>query len=255
MSERVRTLPAWLRIPTFVMPFLLLWLVLEAGLLPDLATIGILYFLVVVGFGLWGRWIHRQAHPYRTLGLENSPQFYWEMLAGAIAGFGGVFLLFVLEGWLGWVEWPPVKPMVLLLGLLNAIATATAVGFAEELLFRGWLLAELRLNYKGWLAGAVTTFIFAATHQWGAQFLGLLLVGTILVRAKVLSRDRLGLAIGLHGGWVFAISLVNIASLLSPTGSAPIWVTGFDGNPLAGIAGVTALCLTLLGIELYYQLK
>ena len=223
------------------------------GPLPDVATLGILYLSVVIGLGLWGRWIHRQPHPYHVLGLENSPRFYRELLAGAIAGVGGVFLLFLLEGWLGWVVWAPVGPIELLSGLANAIATATAVGFAEELLFRGWLLTELRLNYAGWLAGTVTTLIFAATHQWGPQFWGLLLVGAILVRAKVLSGDRLGLAIGLHGGWVFAISLVNIASLLTPTGIAPVWMTGIDGNPLAGIAGVVALCLTLLGMESYYR--
>ena len=251
----VQSLPAGLRIPTFVIPFLLLWWGLGTLQLPELGMVAILFMLVVGGLGLWGRSIHRHLRPYRALGLHHSAPFYREMMVGAVFGWAGGFLPFFIEGWLGWLEWVPVEPIKLLSALVNAMATAIAVGFAEELLFRGWLLEELRLNYGIWLAGGIATVIYAAVHQWGPQFFGLLLVGSILVRAKVLTGDRLGLSMGLHSGWVFAISFVNIASAFKTTGAVPDWITGIDGNPLAGMVGGVTLSLTLLAIELYFRPK
>ncbi|MGK7906008.1 MAG: lysostaphin resistance A-like protein [Synechococcus sp.] len=249
----VRSHPAWLRIPVFVIPFLLLWLLLDSGFgLPDWVSTLVLYLIVVSAFGGWGRWVHGHVYPYRALGLSLSQGFRQEVAIGLICGVAGVFIPLLLEGWLGWLEWTSMAPKAFLTALANAVATAAAVGFAEELLFRGWLFEELRCDYKGWLAGVVTTAVFTAVHQWGAQTFGLILVGTILVRAKVLTGECLGLPIGLHAGWVFAISLVNIAGLLSYTSAVPSWVTGVGDNLLAGIVGWWILLLTWAGIEYWF---
>ncbi|MGK7912760.1 MAG: lysostaphin resistance A-like protein [Synechococcus sp.] len=249
-GKRISLLPAWLRIPTFVLPFLMVWWVLAGGLqLPDLAVIICLYVMVVSAFSGWGKWVHRQAHPYRALGLRSMPRCSQELMVGVAIGMLGGFVPLLAESALGWLNWQPVDPDVLLTAWLNAIATAVAVGFAEELLFRGWVLEELRLDYPDWLAATVTTLVFAVVHQWGLQLVGLLLVGAILVRSKYLTGDRLGLSIGLHTGWVLAISAVNISDWVGYTAAIPDWVTGVGGNPLAGLVGWLTLLLTLVGIE------
>ena len=246
----VRDRPVWLRIPVFVVPFLLLWLFLDSILgLPDLVSTILIYLAVVPSFGCWGRYIHNQEHPYRVLGLSLSQRGIVEVASGFCLGIAGIAIPLLMERWLGWLMFEQVPAMQLISAFANAITTALAVSFAEELLFRGWLFEELRLNYTGWIAGVVTTSIFSAVHQWGLQTLGLLLVGSILVRAKVLSRGRLGLPIGLHGGWVFAISFVNIAGLLSFTSAVPSWVTGVGENMLAGVVGWGVLIVTWLIIE------
>lgn len=154
------------------------------------------------------------------------------------------------EAAVGWLVWQSVAPVTLMMAVANALATAVAIGLAEELLFRGWLLEELRRDYPAWLAAALTTAIFAVVHQWGPQLIGLVGVGTILVRAKYRTGDRLGLSIGLHIGWVLAISIVNIADWVTYTSAVPAWITGIDGNPLAGLVGWLALLVTLAGIEM-----
>lgn len=249
-GERVRSLPAWLRIPTFVLPFLAVWWMFDRLQLPDLAIIVGLYLLVVAAFAAWGTWIHRQSRPYRALGLAWGTVFSRELWVGWVIGMLGGFAPLMFESVVGWLVWQPVEPSVLLTAWGNAIATAVAIGFAEELLFRGWLLEELRLDYPDWLAATVTTIVFAIVHQWGLQLVGLLLVGAILVRGKYRTGNRLGLSIGLHVGWVLAISAVNIADWVRYTAVVPAWVTGMGGNPLAGCVGWLTLLVTLAGIEL-----
>ena len=225
------------------------WALDSLANLPDLATIVILYLGVVSAFAGWGFWVHHQPFPYRALGLQWSPRFRWELLlGGTIATISG-FLPPIAEAFLGWLVWVPVEPDVLLPAIVNAIATALAVGFAEELLFRGWLLEELRLDCPDWLAAAIATSIFAIVHQWGWQLVGLLIVGTILVRAKYLTGNRLGLSMGLHAGWVFSVSAINIANWIEYTDVVPNWITGIDGNPLAGLVGWLTLLVTLAMLE------
>ena len=233
-----------------MVPFLALWWGLDGLLqLPDLAVIIALYLMVVVAFAGWGKWIRGQRHPYRALGLRWIPTFQRELGFGVVIGTLGGFVPLMAEAAVGWLVWQPVQLGTLLAASANAIATAIAVGFAEELLFRGWLLEEFRVDYPDWLAAALTTVIFTVVHQWGPQMVGLLLVGTILVRAKYRTGDRLGLSMGLHIGWVLAISVVNISNWVSYTSVAPPWITGIGGNPLAGLVGWLALLTTLIGIE------
>ena len=75
----------------------------------------------------------------------------------------------------------------------------------------------------------------------GAQFPGLLLLGLNLVWAKGSTRGRLGFPIGLHGGLVWGYYIVNVGQLIGYEQHVPSWVTGIDGNPLAGLVGLISL--------------
>ncbi|MEO1404782.1 MAG: CPBP family intramembrane glutamate endopeptidase, partial [Cyanobacteria bacterium J06635_1] len=55
------------------------------------------------------------------------------------------------------------------------------------------------------------------------------------------NRTNLGLPIGLHAGLVWGYYLANVGDLTQLTGRVPAWVTGIDGNPLAGLVGLTML--------------
>ena len=145
---------------------------------------------------------------------------------------------------------------------------AIAVAFAEEMLFRGWLLSELEEDYGSRTSMWMCAVFFAAMHfikPWSEivrtfpQFLGLVILGLALVWARrsptgrpVASvthsaelsnriRTRLGYPIGLHAGLIYGYYLINVGGLSEPTGKAPEWIMGIDENPLAGLLGLVLL--------------
>ena len=146
--------------------------------------------------------------------------------------------------------------------LLNALALVLGVGFAEELLFRGWLWGELELllgRRRGLLAQAG---IFALLHPWyrlitpgdpGAALEALALLGGLTLLGLVLALQRradgglLWGAVGLHGGLVGGwFALQNGLIQLSP--AAPAWLVGPGGanpNPIGGLFGWLGLGLLL----------
>jgi uncharacterized protein len=63
---------------------------------------------------------------------------------------------------------------------------------------------------------------------------------------------NLGLAWGLHAGWIWAIATLDTAAAIVPTGKVSPWLTGLENKPLAGVTGIlfllgTASVLGLLG--------
>ncbi len=74
-------------------------------------------------------------------------------------------------------------------------------------------------------------------------------MGMILVLARFVDGGSLGLAWGIHSGWVWAIASLDTAQLITYTGISSEWVTGKNGKPLAGAAGV--LCLVATGVILW----
>jgi len=132
--------------------------------------------------------------------------------------------------------------------LLNALALVLGVGFAEELLFRGWLWGELQLRLAPAQALLAQALVFALVHPWsragwpGAAGLlgGLILLGVALGLQRRADQGLLWGAIGLHGGLVggwFALQ----AGPLALTASGPEWLLGPGGpggaNPIGGVIG------------------
>lgn len=211
---------------------------------------------------LWGKWLYRDKRVLYTYGLTFTRQTGLELLQGLTIGLLSLLLLFVVQGGLGWLTWQmpaSALPQVVLEGLLIGLGT----GFAEELVFRGWILDELQRDYSDTVSLWADSSLFAVLHfikplpeaiRTFPQFPGLVLLGLALVWAKrstrrqmrvtgVQHQGRLGLPIGLHAGLVWGYYIINVGHLARYSGQVPEWFTGIDQNPLAGLVGLVFLVL------------
>jgi LPXTG-motif cell wall-anchored protein len=256
------TLPFPLRVGAFLLILAVYWLPIVAlsyAFLKDQNTISIVTMsLLFIGFfvllNLWSRRVYKTPHPFRTYGLVWTQQNGRELLEGFTIAAISLFAMFLVQGLLSWVEWrsPSIPlPLLMLQGLLTGLGT----GLGEELIFRGWLLNELERDYRRSVSLWACAVTFAVLHfirplneviHTSPQFIGLVLLGLMLVWAKR-ATGRLGLPIGLHGGLVWGYYVVNVGNLVDYTRRVPIWVTGINNNPLAGIIGL----LFLSGLAFY----
>ncbi len=259
------------RVLIFFTTLLLLWAPLAltvygVGLLlglPQIASIIALVLLYSCFIGIawfWGRWVHVWRRPFRRYGLLFSRRFVSDGCIALLFGFGLVAAMFGIEVLLGWACFYP-KPLTAI--ALEGFIVGLAIGFAEEMLFRGWLMAELNTSMLRHWAIIGSGLIFAIAHfikplpeivRTSPQFLGLLLLGLILGAGRYISRLKpsfasLALPMGLHAGLVWGYYIVDVGDLVIPSGRVPEWVTGIHGNPLSGALGVLILgCLAILAV-------
>jgi membrane protease YdiL (CAAX protease family) len=193
-------------------------------------------------------WGERQ--PWQRLGVTGpTPAVFRALLRGTLKA---ALLLTLVIGALivaGALSWAPRLTSGL---LLNALALGLGVGFAEELLFRGWLLGELNLLIGKQRALWLQAVLFSLVHtrfnlpplQLLGLLIGLLLLGLALGLQRRADGGLLWGAIGLHGGLVAGWFLLHQGlSTISP--SAPAWLMGPD-NPIGGLVGCLGLVLLLL---------
>jgi membrane protease YdiL (CAAX protease family) len=227
-----------------------------------------LEFIVLIRW--WGQRVHHDRQIFQTYGLICNRNSLRELLQGFGLGTASLLLLFGVQGGLGWLSWTlphSALPKIALEGLLVALGVA----LAEELVFRGWILDELQRDYSAQVALWANSVLFAALHfikplseisRTFPQFPGLVLLGSILVWMKRTTRSqrrtavrltthtgRLALPIGFHAGLVWSYYLLKVGALMQLTNRAPTWVTGIDGNPLAGAVGL----LFLTGLAGYWR--
>jgi LPXTG-motif cell wall-anchored protein len=254
---RVSQYPAPVRLGIFILALLLLWLPLAAPIrllirddnLVTILTMPLLYVEFILLLRVWGKKVYNQPQILRHYGLERTPQNAIDLVRGLAIGLINILILFAVEGLLGWVVWQ--KPSIILVKIiLEGLIVALAYGFAEELLFRGWLFDELQRDYNPRVVVWATALIFAVSHfikplpeiiQTSPQFFGLLLLALFLVWAKRWRRGRLGLSIGLHAGLLWGYYIINVGQLTKYSGAVPDWVTGVNRNPLAGLMGLLLL--------------
>ena len=247
---RKRSAPA--RLGIFLAILACLWLPIALPLYffnQDLAAILLLYSLFLMLLWVKGRYGYRDRHPLQRWGLVISRQSGAEAIAGFFLAVGRTAVLFAIAGGLGWLAWrSPALPVGRL--LLESTLVGFGVGFAEELFFRGWLLGELERDCAPRTALAIDAVVFALLHfvkppaemlRLLPAFFGLLLLGCTLVWAPRSAAGRLGLPIGLHAGFVWAYYWVGAGNIAVWQNRVPAWVTGADGNPLAGVLGLAGL--------------
>jgi len=210
---------------------------------------GLLFVEFLLLLRVWGKKVYGQPYLLKRYGLERTRQNGIELLTALSIGVLLVLCLFAFEGQMGWLVWQPPSmflPRLILEGLLSALG----VGFAEELVFRGWLLDELQRDYRPNIALWTDASIFAVLHfikpfseilRTFPQFPGLLLLGLTLVWAKRRHRGRIGISIGLHAGLVWGYYIINVGQMTKYTNSVSDWITGVDKNPLAGLMGLLFL--------------
>jgi uncharacterized protein len=268
---------AWRRIFIFLGLLAIAWLPIALPLywlgnafdysnITEILALALLYIGFLVGLPRWGRQVHHWPNPLRHCGLSGTSQTAKNLAIALVIGVLGVFALFGTETLLGWAT-PTAPSPRLVRFVLEGLLMALAVGFVEEMMFRGWILAELEKNYSATAALLMDAVFFASTHfikPWAEivrtfpQFLGLVILGMALVWArrspqsqrsgdKRLGEKRsggngtLGYPIGLHAGLIWGYYIVNVGGLSEYTGRAPEWATGIDSNPLAGLLGLILL--------------
>ena len=146
--------------------------------------------------------------------------------------------------------------------LVNAVLLCLGVGFAEELIFRSWLWAELNQMIGPRRGALAQACIFSLVHTrfnlglaaMSGLLVGLFLLGMVLAKQRQADRGSLWGCIGLHGGLVAGWFLLQ-NSLLELDPQAPSWLIGPGGNqanPLGGLIAIASLT-SLLWIESVMQ--
>ena len=219
----------------------------------DLAGVAIALVLLLLSLPWRLRRAWGSTTPWRTLGLAGPPASIGRALVRgwlkALLLLAGVCAVLLLSGQARWqggltpAQW------------LNALALLVGVGFAEELLFRGWLWGELERQVGARRAMGLQAALFALVHPWYrlpgveaiALLIGLVLLGLALALQRRADQGLLWGAIGLHGGLVggwFALQ----AGPLQLASSAPAWLAGPGGaaaNPIGSLPGWIGLALLL----------
>lgn len=227
----------------------------------SIAAMSILYIEFLVLLWQWRRRLYADSAPFKSCGLRRQRYDLQLELIGLAIALPGLAILFSLQVLLGWatLDWSQFSGRWVLEGALVGLA----VGFAEELLFRGWLLTELEADYSPAIALWASSLIFAIAHflrpleailaTW-PQFFGLVILGLTLVwgkRASSVSHQdgRLSLPIGLHAGLIWSYYVVDVSDLVVATEQVPDWLTGVGGNPLAGVLGVALLTVMAASVR------
>ncbi len=163
-------------------------------------------------------------------------------------------------------EWgkPVLGGKILMSGtvLIAFFVIHVLVGWWEELVFRGYLLFNLRDGLGlGW-AIAITSLIFSGLHLLNPNGGGV--VSTVLILAfalqgvfALLQTGRLWMPIGMHMGWNFfqgpilgfAASGNKTPSILRQSPVGPDWLSGGTFGPEASVLMIPILLVSILIIR------
>lgn len=231
-----------------------------------------LAMLPAVTLATWSarRFLDRRS--FASLGLKLGRRTWRDLLVGALIPaplFAAVYAVFSALGWLefdGW-SWSQAQIPSALLSLFAIGLVFVAVGFYEELLFRGYYLQNLIDGTNLPLAVLISSALFSLAHlgnfsaSW-ASTLGILLAGLFLTFAWVRG-GSLWLPIGIHIGWNFfqgpvfgfAVSGTPTPTLIQHTVSGPTLITGGAFGPEAGLTVVPAMAVGSALIWLYTRAR
>lgn len=231
---------AWLNTLLYPAVLVAIFLGFQAqGAAPALAALpALLALLVSLPLRVKNLWKEKQAWISLGVVAPSRKDVFKALLRGFIKAV--LLLLVLLIGLFlaGQIKWQPQISAGL---LLNGFALGVGVGFAEELLFRGWLLGELEFRFasKAWgksLALVLQALVFSLAHTRFnlplASLIGLLGGLTLLGLALGLQRRAdAGLiwgAVALHGGLVGGWFVLNQGLIGqqegNPIGSWLAWI-------------------------------
>ena len=261
--------PLW-RVVLFFAVWLLIWLPAAIPMaialnwrpfrpsLPNqkLPLLAVLYLLGPVVLG----WVnHQSGQSLAENGLLLERSLFTSGALGLGIGIVGIGLLYGVRSLLSRSSlttktfWATARQQWM--AVLGLLVLALWVGVTEELIFRGFVQTQFQSVWDGWIAAAIASIIFAALHLvWdGAgtvpQLPGLWLMGMVLTLARVVDAGSIGLAWGLHAGWVWGVAIVDTVTAEQPeldspsdrSSNLPDWVLGIGGQPLAGLLGLGLL--------------
>ena len=222
----------------------------------NLSIIGtiITFILFLIILPSWGfiRWKTNNLWVSIGLDFKNKFKAFKYFFGGFIFSMLLLFLLVLFLFLCGWVdEVNYIKPSE----ILNAILLIVGIVFAEEIIFRGWLMEEMVILFglrKGTVAQAA---IFSLAHYRSdiglfsliPFFIGLFLFGLVLTLRRTIDKGSLFGCVGLHGGLVSIWYLFD-SGMLNFSPDVPYFLLGPSKNmvnPIGGIIGIAILFITI----------
>ena len=250
---------------------------------PAFVTVNSVISLAAAVLSVWvaGRFVDRRS--FSGFGMRLNKDWWLDLGFGLFLGaflMTGIFLVELGAGWvtvIGTFEVVGGGPF--LSAILAPVVIFLCVGFAEELLFRGYQLTNLAegLNYpslggpKGAvvLALAISSSVFGLGHlsnpnATAVSTVNIAFAGLLLGIGYVLT-GRLAISIGLHITWnffqgnVFGFPVSGLetigATLLSIEQGGPPLFTGGVFGPEAGLLDIAATLVGSLLIALWVRVR
>ena len=222
----------------------------------DLSIVGtfITFCLFLILLPSWGKIRWKTNHIWVSIGLDSKNIFISIriFLSGFVFSFFLLLIFFLFIFLFGWVDsFDHIK----FSALLNAILLIVGIVFAEEIVFRGWLLEEMVLLF-GLRRGIIfQSMIFSLAHYRSDiglfalfPFLtGLFLFGLVLTLRRTIDKGSLWGCIGLHGGFVGIWYLFD-SGMVAFSNNTPHFFLGPSENmvnPIGSVIGLTILLITI----------
>jgi membrane protease YdiL (CAAX protease family) len=132
------------------------------------------------------------------------------LLLGAVAGFAVIVAASGIEYQLGWLHFVGIdtslhRGLSRTLWMALALSPSLAVGFAEELAFRGYIFQTLGERMPVWVAGLLMSVLFAVLHfslgGFNVAFVVSVIVVSLMFLALRFATGSLWFPIGFHGAW------------------------------------------------------
>ena len=212
----------------------------------------ITFFLFIIILPSWGKSRWNTNDIWLDLGLDFKNKFRGlkSFFNGFIFAFFILLIFFLFVFVSGWVD---SFKYIDLHRFLDAVLLIVGIVFAEELIFRGWLLKEMILLF-GFKRGIIIQCLIFSLAHFRADigllalipfFSGLFLLGLVLTLRRILDKGSLFGCIGFHGGlvgiwYLFDSGLVNFSTY------TPYYFLGPSENmvnPLCSIFGILILLL------------
>ena len=214
-----------------------------------LFLIGSLYPLALIIIGAIIRW---ENGSWSDIGWQWQLKELIFLSWGIVLSLSSLILIFAVESACGFINWQRQNSSKLLSLIFPVLFLGLGISFVEELIFRGFLINELKADFSYPIAAIASSVIFALLHiVWEQkktipQLPGLWLMGMVLVLATTITEGNIGLAWGLHTGWIVGLTCIDGAELISYKTDNQSWLTGVNREPLAGLFGILCLLLTAI---------
>jgi len=265
LSSLIKPYASWFNVFSFLGVWAVVWLPIAAlvarqidwqpkePLTPQQKLV-FLASLYVLAPGIIAGKIRAESMPIVDLGVSLIPSDLWYILFGLGVSLASLIVIFTLESVGNLVTWHRQNVRQIWALLLPILLLSLLISAIEELVFRGYLFATLSRDNSLAIASIISSLIFALLHlvwerkQTLPQLPGLWLMGMVLVAARVLSNDTIYFSLGLHAGWIWGLTCIDSADLLSYEHQNH-WFSGIGQQPLAGIGGI--LCMAGTGMAIW----
>ncbi len=216
-----------------------------------IATI-ITFSLFLIILPSWAKIRWKTNHLWIALGLDFRNKFRAIKIffSGFIFSFFLLLVFFLLIYSCGWID---SVNYIEFGAFLNSILLIFGIVFAEEIVFRGWLLEEMVLLF-GLRRGIVfQSVLFSLAHYRSdigflalvLFLIGLFLLGLVLTLRRTIDRGSLLGCLGLHGGLVGIWYLIDSGMVIFSI-DTPYYLLGPSKNMVNPIASVIGLMFLLI---------